>query len=290
MVTEIFGASFYENTEIDWRRVKWKGFLAFEVYGVKIGIRSNNLNLIENFKAGLPALFPVKHRLINFEAAAHNFSFYLSSRHKSKNVAYQEQTQISNGSFSETDFEQLESKIRLTVAEFAEKVIFLHAGVVEYKGRALVIPGKSFTGKTTLVAELASRGLKYYSDEFAVIDRSGRVHPYPKKLSVRGIIDDYQQVDIDVEALGGKKGRKKLEVGIILISTFKKGAKFKINEISIGSGIIEAIANSVSIRQNPEFVLKVLSQITKRAKIYKTQRNEAKLFADRLLAFLEQLN
>ena len=290
MVIETFAESYQENEvkEINLERVKWQAFLGFEIYGVKIGIRSNNYKLIENLEKNLPHLFPVERKSIDFEAAEHKFSFYISKRNKSKNFAYQADTKIYVSSFSENDFEILESKIRLTVAEFAQDVIFLHAGVVEYKGKAIIIPGKSFSGKTTLVAELAKRGLKYYSDEYAVIDGLGFVHPYPKKLSMRGIIDDYQQVDIDVEELGGKKGVKKLEVGIILVSTFKKRSKFKIEVLSIGSGIIESIANSVSIRQNPEFVLKVLSQITNRARILKTQRNEAKQFVDRFLQFLDE--
>ena len=58
--------------------------------------------------------------------------------------------------------------------------------------------------------------------------------------------------------------------------------------ISAGSGIIESIANSVSIRQNPEFVLKILGEITHRAIILKTQRNEAGKFLDRFLPYLEK--
>ena len=90
-----------EIKEINLERVKWQAFLGFEVYGVKIGIRSNNFKLIENLEKNLPHLFPVKRKSIDFEAAEHIFSFYISKRNKSKNLAYQADTKIYGSSFSE---------------------------------------------------------------------------------------------------------------------------------------------------------------------------------------------
>ena len=71
------------------------------------------------------------------------------------------------------------------VANYAPDRVFVHAGVVGWKGRALVLPGTSFAGKTTLVAELVRAGATYYSDEYAVVDEQGRVHPYPRDLQMR---------------------------------------------------------------------------------------------------------
>ena len=141
-----------------------------------------------------------------------------------------------------------------------------------------------------MVAEFAKRGFEYYSDEYAVLDKNGLVHPFTKKLSIRGIVDDYTQVDIGVEELGGRKGVHPLEVGLILVSKFVKGARFSPKLLGAGEGIIESIANSVSIRQNPQFVLKVLSLVTSRAKIIKTNRGEAKHFIDKFLKYLEKID
>ena len=49
MVIETFAESYQEKEikEINLERVKWQAFLGFEVYGVKIGIRSNNFKLID---------------------------------------------------------------------------------------------------------------------------------------------------------------------------------------------------------------------------------------------------
>src|SRR5262249_57961124 len=55
------------------------------------------------------------------------------------------------------------------------------------RGLAIVVPGRSHTGKSTLVAELVRRGATYWSDEFAVLDDAGRVHPYRRPLVPRGL-------------------------------------------------------------------------------------------------------
>ena len=81
--------------------------------------------------------------------------------------------------------DQLARDLMVHVANYAPDRVFLHAGVVAWRGRALVLPGTSFAGKTTLVAELVRAGATYYSDEYAVLDALGRVHPYARELQMR---------------------------------------------------------------------------------------------------------
>ena len=72
------------------------------------------------------------------------------------------------------------------MAEFARRRVFLHAGAVAWNGLGIVIPGGTMSGKTSLVRELLQAGALYYSDEYAVLDDLGRLHPYPQPLGVRG--------------------------------------------------------------------------------------------------------
>ncbi len=274
----------------DFRKVRWKAFYAFEAFGVKVGVRSNDETAIKKVVNGLPFLLPTDIKEIPFEENKHCFSLYIPKRNsKKKYWMNKDDEEIIDFSYSKEEFDYFDSKIRLAVAEFAQDFVFLHAGVVSYKGKAIIVPAKSFSGKTTLVAEFSKRGLEYYSDEYAVIDQNGLVHPFTKKLSMRGIIDDYTQVDFDVEEMGGKKGVKPIEVGLILVSKYTKKGKFNPKLETSGFGIIESIANSVSIRQNPKFVLQVLSIITNRAKIVKTGRGDAARFVDKFLPYLEEI-
>ena len=62
----------------------------------------------------------------------------------------------------------------------------IHAGVVSYGGRGVILAADSGHGKTTLVLELIRRGFKFLSDEMAALGRTdGCVHPFPRSLRVR---------------------------------------------------------------------------------------------------------
>jgi hypothetical protein len=65
------------------------------------------------------------------------------------------------------------------------KVAVVHSGVVAHDGRAILLPGPTHAGKSTLVAELVRLGAPYFSDEYALIDADGRVHPYPRPMLLR---------------------------------------------------------------------------------------------------------
>src|SRR5262249_10892217 len=109
------------------------------------------------------------------------------------------------------DFESLlksfESELQLLVADNARRRTFVHAGVVAWNNRAVVIPGMSFSGKTTLVSKLVQAGAKYYSDEYAVLDEHGLVHPFPRPLGIRRP-NEFKTNRIEVAALGGVCGSR----------------------------------------------------------------------------------
>lgn len=64
--------------------------------------------------------------------------------------------------------------------------LVFHAGVVEKDGRAVIIPGLSGQGKSTLAAGLALRGWRYFSDEFGLLDLDSLdMVPYPRPVSLK---------------------------------------------------------------------------------------------------------
>ena len=90
-------------------------------------------------------------------------------------------------------------------------VAVVHGGVVAHDGRALLLPGPTHAGKSTLVAELVRRGAPYFSDEYALIDADGRVHPYPRALLLRDG-SGYDQPRLATE-LGGTVAHEPLSGG-----------------------------------------------------------------------------
>ncbi len=265
--------------------------ISFQSFGVKIGVRSDSNILLSEIRNELPKINPNGFEIIEDLEAEHLYE--IKSR-SDKNFKVKK-----NGEFlvSWSEYEIgsllsfLQSQIRLTIAEFAESRTFLHAGAVAWKGRAIIIPARSFSGKSTLVAELVKKGALYYSDDFAVLDREGSVHPFHRQLSMRGFEDKYEQVDFPVEAFGGQVGYEPVPIGIVLISQYKEGKKnpkiWKPEILSEGRGIMEMLSHTIPIRYNPKFSIEVLNKVAKRAIICKSQRGEAAGFADLLLNFFE---
>lgn len=66
------------------------------------------------------------------------------------------------------------------------QVLLLHAACAEQEGRAVILPAPADSGKTTLVAGLVRRGLRYITDEAVALCLHGdrRVLPYPKPLTI----------------------------------------------------------------------------------------------------------
>ena len=93
-------------------------------------------------------------------------------------------------------------------------VAVVHGGVVAHEGRAILLPGPTHAGKSTLVAELVRQGAPYFSDEYALIDADGRVHPYPRPLLLRDG-SGYDQPRLATE-LGGTVAHEPLPAGLIV--------------------------------------------------------------------------
>lgn len=183
--------------------------------------------------------------------------------------------------------ETLESRIRHFVAERARRRVFVHAGVVGWRGRAVVMPGRSMAGKSSLVAELVRAGATYYSDEFAVLDARGRVHPFAKPISLRRE-GETRQEHFRVEELGGKVGVRPLPVGLVLLAGYRRGARWRPRELTPGQGVLGMLAHVVAARRQPEESLAALQRVVARARVVKSPRGEARAVAESVLRLLDE--
>lgn len=262
--------------------------IKFQAYGVNICVESKRAVHLEAAQRQLKKVFPGG---LEKTAGAIDFRFFIRWTKKEGYELYRNDEKVNNFAEANFIFEALESQVRLTIAEFAGSRVFLHAGVVGWKGRAIVIPASSWSGKTTLVAELVKRGAAYYSDEYAVLDADGNVQPFPKWLSIRSRREPFEQTDQPVESLGGVAGSVTIPVGMVLIARFDQGKKmprrWQPRRLSQGQGMMEILRHTMPIRNKPEFVLEVLNKLTARAIIVKTVRGEAAEFAETLLNYFE---
>ena len=272
-------------TNRDWQK-NAEHDVYIQSYGVKIRVSAEQPEAFRTIEKILQAILPagcfeiiekthVEHHFTLVWGDDGEFALYLNGKEVPSNHT---RADVLRG---------FETQMRLTVAEYAPERVFVHAGVVGWKDRAIVLPARSFQGKTSLVAELVRRGAVYYSDEYAIFDAEGCVYPFPKTLSIRGEIDEWTQKEYPVEAFGGKAGEKKIPVGMILITGFKPDAEWKPLILSAGQGILEMLEHVVPIRHNPKFSIKVLNQVANRAIIAKTLRCDVSKSANLILDFFE---
>jgi hypothetical protein len=161
------------------------------------------------------------------------------------------------------------------IAQAAHGKLFVHAGVVEWGGRAIIIPGPSFSGKTTLVAEFVRAGAGYYSDEFAVFDRFGRVHPFPKPLGIRENFGSPKQTRYLISDYGGIAGTEPISVGLVLATNYRANGKWLPSKGSEGTAALALLENTVTVRSDPERALIILAKVVKGASILQSERGEA---------------
>ena len=170
--------------------------------------------------------------------------------------------------------DRFEPEVKVFVAEMAPSRVFVHAGAVGWRGRALIVPGATLSGKSSLVAALVKAGATYYSDEYAVLDGRGRVHPYPRALALRNRRTGVQ-TKRSIATLGGRPGRRPLTVGGVIISEFRPGARWHPRRLTSGQALLALLANTVSARRNLSRALAALRRVVAKAVILQGLRGDA---------------
>jgi hypothetical protein len=254
----------------------WAAGLSTISYGVRIGVRVNNAEYLDQVLSCLPPGW----RPSSSTTVERVYSVVAGPRRI--NRIYCNGAEIAKSRDLKRLLDALESELQLFVAEYAPNRVFIHAGVVAWRGKAIIIPGRSYSGKTTLVKTFVEAGATYYSDEYAVLDSKGLVHPYPRALGVRET-DAFDQTKYTIDSLGGTAGRKPLPVAMVIVSQFKKNAKWRPEQLSAGQGTLALLANAVAVRREPEMTLTALQQITPHAQILKGNRGEAKSVVEFIL-------
>jgi len=264
-------------------RLGWTAGFAFRSYGVRVGVRVNDADVLERLRSHLPPGWkPAKSPVVQ-----HIYSVFVGRRSgpniRGYNLAYRNIGRLVRTLDLEQLFDAFEADLHLNVAESAQRRVFVHAGVVGWKGKAILLPGRSLSGKTTLVTELLKAGAAFYSDEYAVLDLQGRVHPYPRPLAIRES-GSVKQTRRTAEALGATVGARPLPVGLVVVSNYKDGARWRPRAVSAGLGALALLNNTVSIRREPNKALSALTQAVSSAPILTGLRGEATETVDLILS------
>lgn len=248
---------------------------ALVAYGVRVGIRTNkpellNMLLETTLDIWKPSQSLTVDRLYCLRVETDQARREGLARHQ----LYEDSTRILSSDDLDRVLETFERHLKMYLAEMARGRVFVHAGAVGWRGKAIIIPGSSFSGKTSLVAELVRAGATYYSDEYAVLDKHGRVYPYSTPLAVRDE-GSYRQKKRRVEEFGGARGLRPLPVGLVIVSHYKAGERWHPRKLSAGRALLELLANTIPARRKPEAVISALEKVVSEALVLKCARGEA---------------
>ena len=266
-------------------RLGWATGIAFDAYGLSIGIRVNESSMPEDIVEKLPLEWtrqesPIVRYLLSLRLGGPGTrpgvrNFYL---------LYAGASQVARTLDREVALQNLENALVTYVSAFSRKRIFVHAGVVAWQGKAVVLPGRSHAGKSTLVAELLKAGATYFSDEYALLDECGNVHPYARRLALRKP-DGPERVS--AATLGAATGNGPLPVAMVVRTEYRPGSEWRPQRLTPGKAMMELASHMLPEAVHSPEGQTALAQLVQRSPAYKGPRGEAEVAAREIIRTLE---
>ena len=260
----------------DSSRRRWAAETCVDLYGLKVGMRSNCTEILDQMLLRLPTGW----KQAESTQLDRVYSLWADGGGEDPVTLYQEARRLLQNAPLEAALARLEFDVELFVVENNPARIFVHAGVVGWQRRAIVLPGRSYSGKSTLVAALCRAGATYYSDEYALFDADGRIHPYPRPLRLRPPSAGRMP---GIDDLNLRPGDGPLPLGLVVLTHYQPGAFLQPRTVSPGEALLALLANTMSARRRPQFVLTALQRALTSSRVVAGPRGEAEETAEQLL-------
>jgi hypothetical protein len=255
--------------------------LVLGAHGLRFAIAASNLHVRAAVREGLRHLGASRARgrcarayAVRSDEASHSHDVFIDGQ----------PIPLGTGLDATAAARAVEADLESFLAEHAPRRVFVHAGVVIWKGRAILLPGSSRAGKSSLVAALVAAGAAYFSDEFAVLDEAGRVHPFARRLALRQADGSVRRVW--AEELGGRTARGARPIGAVIVARYREGATWRPRTLSPGQAALALLSHTVAARARSSEALRVLRGVAEQAVALRGHRGEAARVAEALLARL----
>lgn len=254
--------------------------IAFESFGVPVALTTNEPASIDDLRALVPphatACAPdaVQHRLLLRRTEAGPYDVRYEIRGGEVLSEHDPLAWVATTVERTFALAMVDSYVHSTVALHAPHHAFVQGAVVADGDRALVMPAKPLTGRTTLAKALVEAGLTYVSDEYAVFDREGRVHPYARSLN--GTVAEV--------------ATEPLQVGAVFITSYWPDAEWQPVRRSSGEGLLSLMSHSVGGQERPDLTLGAMKNaMASEPIVLESRRGEAGDTVAQLLSELREL-
>jgi hypothetical protein len=167
--------------------------------------------------------------------------------------------------------DELVDDLHLSIALHATDDVFVHAGVVAWNGVAILLPGRSLAGKSTLVHELVRAGATYLSDEYARITSTGEIAPYPRPLQLRTaggrrLVDPFTIGCVAVAPCAP---------GVVVFTHHRTGAAFEPVVVPPAQAALELFDNTVVAKVAPGRAIMAVAHVARCAVSVRSDRGES---------------
>jgi hypothetical protein len=192
---------------------------------------------------------------------------------------------VAHSSTLETLIPLLQSLLDEGMVQRFTGVVAVHAGAVAIDGSAVLLPGPSHAGKSTLVAELVRRGCVYFSDEYALIDDLGLAHPYPRAMMLRN--GQAEAHPVLASEWNVTVGRGPAPVRLVLALEHAPGSSWSIRRVPQSEMLLMLLKNTPHSISESSNLAPALLRASGAAACFAGTRGEAADAAGRILALLE---
>lgn len=263
-------------------RLVWVAGASFTAFGIRVGVRANSEAALRAVMASLtPGLERGDGTEVDLLYSVVSAEPQTRAGFRKYNLAYANSDELMRSPDFDSIPPAVERHLSIYVGEYAHGRVFIHAGVVGWKDRGILIPGPTRAGKSTLVAAMLRVGATYYSDDFAVVDPDGRIHPYLSPLHHRN--GDGTVHSTPAAELQAPVGEKPLPVGLVLVTHYKKGGRWRPRRVSPGEGLLAVLRNTLPAQREPARVLRTLTTMLTGVPVLRGQRGGADATVARLV-------
>jgi hypothetical protein len=148
----------------------------------------------------------------------------------------------------------------------------------------LLLPGITHAGKSSLVAELLRRGATYFSDEYALIDSEGRVHPYPRPLLLRN--GSPEQSPVLPSEYNARIGDTSAPVGWILSLEYLPESTWSIATVHQSEALLILLRNTPHVLSESPDLVAVFQRAVAGATCYVGDRPDVDEAASQILRLI----
>ena len=204
-------------------------------------------------------------------------------------VLYRGATWLAGSKDRRVVLKQLLSDITLEVAQRAPRWSVFHAGAVTWGDAGIVLAGPSGSGKSTLVAALLRLGATYYSDEVALIDGRGRLHPFlkPVWLYLNRPDELGHKTAVHPASLGARSGTHACPVRMVAFPEWRAGSRVRARLMPRSTAALALFSNGFTSERRPGRTLRHATRAVESATCLHIRYPDAARAARDLLSLLE---